>query len=84
MNRKRSSLAANLNALDERISPQIDAVTRPEARKVAPSRVGKKHLLVPIDPAVHKRLKHLAVDREMSIESMVRTAIDRLLASEDS
>ena len=87
---KRGSLADNMKSMDERVSPEIkgtldkSAGSQPAASKpasrVASTRVGKKHLLVPIDPPVHKRLKLLAVEKEVTIESLVRGAIDKLLA----
>ncbi len=45
----------------------------------AASREGKKLLLTPIDQEVHRRLRHLAIDQDLTVEGLVRRAIDDYL-----
>ena len=46
-----------------------------------PSRVGKKGLLIHIEPALSKRLKHLAVDEDKTLQQLGVEALEMLLAS---
>ena len=46
-----------------------------------PSRVGKKGLLIHIDPALSKRLKHLAVDQVKTLQQLGKEAVEMLVAS---
>ena len=46
-----------------------------------PSRVGKKGLLIHIDPALSKRLKHLAVDEDKTLQQLGVEAVEMLVAS---
>ena len=45
------------------------------------SRVGKKGMLIYIDPALSRRLKHLAVDEDKTLEQLGVEALEMLLAS---
>ncbi len=51
------------------------------ATSVRPSRVGKKGLLIHIDPALSKRLKHLAVDEDKTLQQLGVEAVEMLVAS---
>ena len=46
-----------------------------------PSRVGKKGLLIHIDPALSRRLKHLAVDEDKTLQQLGVEALEMLLLS---
>ena len=46
----------------------------------AATRVGMKKVTVPLDPAMRRALKRLAVDTETSVETLIREAIAELLA----
>ncbi len=55
--------------------PALAAVTaRPEPAKAA-TRVGKKMIAAPIDPAGHKQLKMLAAETERKSEDLIREAL---------
>ena len=45
------------------------------------SRVGKKGMLLYIDPALSRRLKHLAVDEGKTLQQLGGEALELLLAS---
>jgi predicted DNA-binding ribbon-helix-helix protein len=45
----------------------------------AATRVGKKKITVTVEPATHKRLKALAVEREVTIESLLGKAVEELI-----
>ena len=44
------------------------------------SRQGKRGILIHVDPELARRLKHLAVDRDTSIQALGVEAFQRLLA----
>ena len=48
------------------------------------SRVGKKGMLLYIDPALSRRLKHLAVDEGKTLQQLGVEALELLLASRSS
>ena len=45
------------------------------------SRVGKKGMLLYIDPALSRRLKHLALDEDKTLQQLGVEALEMLLAS---
>ena len=45
----------------------------------AATRAGKKLLLTPIDQEVRRALRHLAIDQDLTVEGLVRRAIDEYL-----
>ena len=49
-----------------------------------PSRVGKKGMLIHIDPTLSRRLKHLAVDEDKTLQQLGVEALEMLLASRSS
>ena len=46
----------------------------------AKSREGKKLLLTPLDPQLHRELKHRAIDEGMTAEGIVQASIASYLA----
>ena len=54
------------------------------AASMRPSRVGKKGMLVHIDPELSKRLKHLAVDEDKTLQQLGVEALEMLLESRSS
>jgi hypothetical protein len=62
---KRPSLAESMRS----IAPAAAGEPKPY---FAATRAGKKRITVLVEPAEHKRLKHLAVDAERSIEDLMR------------
>jgi len=79
---KRPSLAESMKAV-ERVpaaAPQT-AIAADEPRSFhAATRVGLKKITTGLEPAKHKQLKRLAIDREKSVEHLLREAVDDLLA----
>ena len=49
-----------------------------------PSRVGKKGMLIYIDPALSRRLRHLAIDEDKTLQQLGVEALEMLLASRSS
>jgi hypothetical protein len=71
---KRPSLAESMKS----VTPGAGAV---ESKPYfAATRFGKKRITLLVDPAEHKRLKHLAVEIERSIEDIMKEALDDWLA----
>jgi hypothetical protein len=68
---KRPSLASSMKAL------------KSDAPYHAATRDGMKRLLIPVEPALHKRLKRLAVDQEMTLEAMMRAAAEAYLSEHE-
>lgn len=62
---------------------QTATQTPPERAKKnsdrTPTRAGKKMIGGHFDPAVHKRLKQLALDRDCSIQTLLEEAIDQFM-----
>jgi hypothetical protein len=96
---KRPSLASNMKALAEPTAPDPVALVAKarEEREASPTpaqvaapkafhaatREGMKRLLTPIEPALHKRLKLLAVQQETTLEAITRAALAEYVAKHD-
>ena len=52
-----------------------------QATATRASRVGKKGMLLYIDPALSRRLKHLALDEDKTLQQLGVEALKMLLAS---
>ena len=59
------------------VSPPVPTA-HPAAGFYAATRAGKKKVTATLDPAVHKRLKSLAVEREATTEALLAEAIEDL------
>lgn len=59
-------------------SPPLSPAARPAMGFYAATRAGKKKVTAALDPAVHKRLKGLAVERDTTTEALLVEAIDDL------
>jgi hypothetical protein len=92
MSGKRPSLAETMR---QAVRPESDAVgpqsapalpvlaplsTRPATGFFAATRAGKKKVTAALDPAMHKQLKSLAVEREVTTEALLVEAIADLFA----
>lgn len=53
----------------------------PATASKRPSRVGKKGMLIHIDPALSRSLKHLAVDEDKTLQQLGVEALEMLIAS---
>lgn len=62
------------------ISPPPLSATRPAAGFYAATRVGKKKVTAAVDPATHKQLKSLAVERDTTTEALLAEAIADLFS----
>ena len=60
------------------IVPKPEPVTAP-ASNLAPSRRGKKGIIVYVDPTVAKRLRQLALDNNSSVQKLGEEALNMLL-----
>lgn len=59
--------------------PKAEGEGKPGYRRAA-TREGKVRLTTTLDPALHKRIKHLSVDTGISLEELMREALADLLA----
>jgi hypothetical protein len=75
---KRPSLASSMKALKENASSAAPATYH------AATRDGMKRLLVPVTPALHKRIKIRAAEQEVTIEALARAALEAYLSQQDS
>ena len=57
---------------------QVGLEAAPKGR--ARSRLGKKLILVPLDPQVHLKLRHRALDEGVTVEAFVQAAIAAYLS----
>ena len=74
---KRPSLAASMQAL-KGAAPDTPAPYH------AATRDGMKRLLIPVAPALHKRIKIRAAEQEITIEALARAALESYLSQQDS
>jgi len=85
---KRPSLAESMKGLQEDVAPDPVALVakarEPAAPVKAASRKGMKRLLTPISPALHKRLKMIAVSEDTTLEAITRTALEAFVSQHDS
>ena len=58
----------------------LPATTARPGRGRSPSRQGKRGILIHVEPELARRLKHLAVERETSLQALGVEAFQRLLA----
>jgi hypothetical protein len=56
----------------------------PPAPYHAATREGMKRLLIPVAPALHKRLKIRAAEQEVTLEALARAALEAYLSQQDS
>lgn len=90
---KRPNLAASLKAAAtgerpptpaqqlERLAEAVTAAPAKERTKRAPSREGRKAVYAWVDPAMHKKLKLLSIERGDSIDALVTEALSMFLAN---
>jgi hypothetical protein len=72
---KHPSLSEIVNNIPDR-SPPVRVSTGEAAPKGrAKSRLGKKLILVPLDPEMHLKLRHRALDEGRTVEAFVQAAI---------
>jgi len=57
-----------------------EQAAKPTAAFHAATRAGKKKVTAPLTPEDHKRLRHLALDRDVTTEALLVEAINDLLA----
>ena len=74
---KRPSLAESMKSVADEPRPALYSVPTPEAapKGRAKSRLGKKLILVPLDPEMHLKLRHRALDEGRTVEAFVQAAI---------
>ena len=72
---KRPSLAESMKSVADE---PIAATEAPKGR--ARSRLGKKLIFVPLDPQMHLKLRHRALDEGVTVEAFVQAAIAAYLS----
>ena len=80
---KRPSLAESMKSIaDEPARPALNSAPTSEAapKGRAKSRLGKKLILVPLDPEMHLRLRHRALDEGRTVEAFVQAAMAAYLS----
>ena len=70
---KRPSLAESMKSVADEPHPALYSEAAPKGR--AKSRLGKKLILVPLDPEMHLKLRHRALDEGLTVEAFVQAAI---------
>ena len=60
--------------------PATTSRLSPAGRGRSPSRQGKRGILIHVDPELARQLKHLAVERDTSLQALGVEALQRLLA----
>lgn len=91
-NVKPSKLAESMRPLAEVTAPDPEglverapAVSVPKAPKPVGKRYeGKKTMLIPLDPTIHRKLKMLAVEKDMTLEKVVQRAIELYVSTDQS
>ncbi len=90
MTTKRASLASALQSVSRQPEPHVAQIhtTMPEAavpsaetsrrRAGPPSRIGKKTIAAHFDPAASKQLKQIGLERDRSVQDLLREAINDL------
>ncbi len=68
---KRPSLAESMKSVADAPQPASEATPKGRAK----SRLGKKLILIPLDPEMHLRLRHRALDEGRTVEAFVQAAI---------
>jgi predicted HicB family RNase H-like nuclease len=81
---KRPSLAESMKALSEPTAPDPIALVSREAPvtpQAEPTRTtgkryeGFKKMLIPVDPEVHRKLRMIGLQRDMTLERVVQEAV---------
>lgn len=88
---KSSKLAEDMKALSETTAPNPTALVEkahvavlPQEPKLAGKRYeGMKKMLIPLDPTMHRKLKMLAVQNDITLERAVQEAIALYVGSRD-
>jgi hypothetical protein len=75
---KRPSLAESMKSVADEPRPALTSDIAPKGR--AKSRLGKKLILVPLDPEMHLQLRHRALDEGRTVEAFVQAAIAAYLS----
>ncbi len=78
---KKTSLAAALRPLERSVTAMSSATASrvTDTQPVSPralSRVGKKAMIGYFDPDVSKQIKRLAIDRDTSVQELLREALN--------
>ena len=73
---KRPSLAESMKSVAD--EPRAALGAEPKGR--AKSWLGKKLILVPLDPEMHLKLRHRALDEGRTVEAFVQAAIAAYLS----
>ena len=73
--------AADPHPASARPSPSTEtAASRPDKRTRGPSREGKRGIVIHVEPDMAKRLRHLAVDEETTLQALGVQAFEQLLS----
>jgi len=86
---KKSSLAESMKPLSDVTAPNPEqlvekaqtVIQQPEHKLAGKRYEGMKKMLIPLDPAEHRKLKMMAVERDMTLEKIVQEAIRSYISS---
>lgn len=78
---KHPSLTEIVKNIADRSPPVRVSNSEAAPKGRAKSRLGKKLILVPLDPEVHLKLRHRALDEGRTVEAFVRAAIVAYLSN---
>ena len=82
---KRPNLAETLKKIEEKQQPKLEVVeaASTDKKKVAPSRVDKKHIGGYFDEAVYRQLKLLGADKGMTTQDILADALNGFFERND-
>lgn len=83
---KRPSLAESMKAMAETTAPDPVALVSKEVSPTSPLKAesirstgkrydGYKKMLIPVDPEVHRKLRMIGLQRDMTLEKIVQEAV---------
>jgi hypothetical protein len=78
---KHPSLTEIVKNLADRSPPVRGSTAEATPKGRAKSRLGKKLILVPLDPEMHLKLRHRALDEGRTVEAFVQAAIAAYLSN---
>jgi hypothetical protein len=78
---KHPSLSEIVNNIPDRSPPVRVSASEGVPKGRAKSRLGKKLILVPLDPEMHLKLRHRALDEGRTVEAFVQAAIAAYLSN---
>ena len=82
--RKKVNLAEVFKQNEESEKPELAVVeVKPKEKKIAPSRVQKKHIGGYFDEAVYRQMKHIGIEKGMTTQEILADALNGFFQRND-